>query len=171
MLTEIAAFLGGSTLAFVDMAANQSQFSAKLKEVLTPAFADYGLQLRSFYVESLSLPEELQQHLDKASSMRLVGDLKAYTQYQVAESIPTAAANPGGIAGAGAGLGAGLAIGQTFASQIAGATGPASSTPAAATPAEDPIALLERLHGLVTKGIITDAEFQAKKTEILSKIR
>jgi membrane protease subunit (stomatin/prohibitin family) len=169
--------LGGSALPFVDMAANQSQFSAKLKEVLTPAFADYGLLLRSFYVESLSLPEELQQHLDKASSMRLVGDLKAYTQYQVAESIPTAASNPGGIAGAGAGLGAGLAIGQTFASQIAGATGPAgstgpaSSTPPAATPAEDPIALLERLHGLVTKGIITDAEFQAKKTEILSKIR
>ena len=174
ILTEIAAFLGGSALPFVDMAANQSQFSAKLKEVLTPAFTDYGLELRSFYVESLSLPEELQQHLDKASSMRLVGDLKAYTQYQVAESIPTAVSNPGGIAGAGAGLGAGLAIGQTFASQIAGAAAPSTpapgSAPAAGT-AEDPIALLERLHGLVTKGVLTEAEFQAKKTEILSKIR
>ena len=179
VLTEIAAFLGGSALPFVDMAANQSQFSAKLKEVLTPAFADYGLELRSFYVESLSLPEELQQHLDKASSMRLVGDLNAYTRFQVAESIPTAASNTGGVAGAGAGLGAGLAIGQTFASQIAGAanastpSGPSSGRPAAgaAAGAEDPVALLERLHGLVTKGILTEAEFLAKKTEILSKIR
>lgn len=176
VLTEMAAFLGGSALPFVDMAANQSQFSAKLKEVLAPAFADYGLELRSFYVESLSLPEELQQYLDKASSMRLVGDLKNYTQFQVAESIPTAASNPGGLAGAGAGLGAGVAIGQAVASQLAGAM---SSSPGAAAgsgapsgaPAEDPVALLERLHGLVTKGVLTEAEFQAKKTEILSKIR
>jgi membrane protease subunit (stomatin/prohibitin family) len=167
ILTEIAAFLGGSALAFVDMAANQSQFSAKLKDVLTPAFADYGLELRSFYVESLSLPEELQQHLDKASSMRLVGDLKSYTQFQVAESIPNALSNSNSLAGAGAGLGAGLAVGQTVAAQLAGALSP--SAPAGGGP-EDPIALLERLHGLVAKGILTEAEFQAKKTEILSKL-
>ena len=168
ILTEIAAFLGGSALAFVDMAANQSQFSAKLKDVLTPAFADYGLELRSFYVESLSLPEELQQHLDKASSMRLVGDLKSYTQFQVAESIPNALSNSNSLAGAGAGLGAGLAVGQTVAAQLAGALSP--SAPAGGGGPEDPIALLERLHGLVAKGILTEAEFQAKKTEILSKL-
>jgi membrane protease subunit (stomatin/prohibitin family) len=167
ILTEIAAFLGGSALPFVDMAANQSLFSAKLKDVLTPAFADYGLELRTFQVESLSLPEELQQHLDKAASMRLVGDLQSYTKFQVAESIPTAAANTGGVAGAGAGLGAGLALGQTMAAQLAGsppATGSGGGT-------EDPIALLERLHALVTKGIITPAEFETKKAELLSKIR
>ena len=169
ILTEIAAFLGGSALPFVDMAANQSQFSAKLQEVLTPAFADYGLELRSFYVESLSLPEELQQHLDKASSMRLVGDLKSYTQFQVAESIPNALSNSNSLAGAGAGLGAGLAVGQTVAAQLAGAMNP-GTPPAASGGPEDPIALLERLHGLVAKGILTEAEFQAKKTEILSKL-
>jgi len=169
ILTEIAGFLGGSSIAFVDMAANQSQFSAKLKEVLTPAFADYGLELRSFYVESLSLPEELQQHLDKASSMRLVGDLKSYTRFQVAESIPNALSNSNSFAGAGVGLGAGLAVGQNIAAQIAGAMNPGSPPPAAGGP-EDPIALLERLHGLVAKGILTEAEFQAKKAEILSKI-
>jgi membrane protease subunit (stomatin/prohibitin family) len=170
ILTEIAAFLGGSELAFVDMAANQSQFSAKLKEVLTPAFAEYGLELRSFFVESLSLPRELQQHLDKAASMRLVGDLRAYTQFQVAEAIPTAAANSSGVAGTGAAIGAGVALGQTMASQIAGAAASAGS-PAGGSGAEDPIALLERLHGLVTKGVITQEEFAAKKAELLSKIR
>lgn len=167
ILTEMAAFLGGSELPFVDMAASQSQFSAKLKDVLTPAFADYGLELRSFFVESLSLPEELQQHLDKATSMRLVGDLRAYTQFQVAEAIPAAAGNSGGVAGAGAAIGAGVALGQTMASQIAGSS---VAAPASAA-AEDPIAMLERLHGLVTKGVITQAEFETKKTELLSKIR
>jgi len=36
---------------------------------------------------------------------------------------------------------------------------------------QDPIALLERLHGLVAKGVLTQAEFDAKKAELLSKIR
>ena len=87
ILSEIATFLGGSQVAFIDMAANQSQFSAKLKAVLAPAFAEYGLELRSFNVESLSLPEEVQERLDKVSSMRLIGDLRAYTQFQTAEAL------------------------------------------------------------------------------------
>ena len=101
--------------------------------------------------------------------MRLVGDLKSYTQFQVAESIPNALSNSNSLAGAGAGLGAGLAVGQTVAAQIAGAMNP-GTPPAGGGGPEDPIALLERLHGLVAKGILTEAEFQAKKTEILSKL-
>jgi membrane protease subunit (stomatin/prohibitin family) len=175
IITEIASFLGGSNTPFIDMAANQSQFSASLKNVLAPAFAEYGLELRSFNVESLSLPEEVAERLDKVSSMRLIGDLRSYTQFQTAEAIPAAAENSGGAAGAGVGIGAGVALGQAMASQIAGAAGgapPASNAPGA-TPqsASDALALLEQLHGLATKGVITQAEFEAKKAELLSKIR
>jgi len=163
ILTEIAAFLGKSEIAFVDMAASQGQFSGKLKDALTPMFAEYGLELCSFVVESLSLPEELQERLDKAASIRLLGDLKTYTQFQTAEAIPAAAANAGGVAGAGAGLGAGVAIGQAIAGQVAGS--------AAAGPAQDPLAVLERLHELVSKGVITAAEFEAKKAQLLGQIK
>ena len=165
ILSEMASFLGSSQVAFIDMASNQSQFSAKLKTVLTPAFAEYGLELRSFNVESLSLPEEVQEHLDKVSSMRLIGDLRSYTQFQTAESITAAAANPGGVAGAGVGVGAGVALGQAMAAQIGGAAAPATAS------GSDPIVLLEQLQGLVAKGVITAAEFEAKKSELLSKIR
>lgn len=170
ILAEMAAFLGGSAVAFVDMAANQAQFSAKLKEVLAAPFAEYGLELRSFQVESVSLPEELQERLDKASSMRIVGDLGKYAQFQTAEAIPVAAANAGGVAGAGAGIGAGLAIGQAMAGQLAGAPA-AAAVSAAAAPSADPLALLDRLHELVTKGVITQADFDAKKAQLLDQIR
>lgn len=166
VMSELASFLGSSTIAFVDMAANQAQFSAKLKEVLTAPFSEYGLELRNFYVESVSLPEELQERLDKAASMRIVGDLRAYTQFQTAEAIPAAAANAGGIAGAGAGIGAGVAIGQAMAGQVAAAAGAG-----AAAGGEDPLALLDRLHELVGKGVLTQAEFEAKKAQLLEKIR
>jgi membrane protease subunit (stomatin/prohibitin family) len=163
VLTEMAAFLGASEMSFVDMAANQSSFSGQLKAALTPAFAEYGLELRSFLVESISLPEELQQRLDKATSMRLVGDLNSYAKFQSAEAIPVAAANPGGAAGTGVGIGAGVALGQSMAAQLA--PGIAGGQP------EDPIALLQRLHELAVKGVITEAEFAAKKAELLGKIK
>src|SRR5208282_6411843 len=84
-----------------------------------PAFTDYGLSLDTFVVENLSLPVELQKVLDQRISMNVLGDMGRYTQYQVAQSIPIAAANEGGGAvGIGAGLGAGVAMGQAMADAI-----------------------------------------------------
>jgi membrane protease subunit (stomatin/prohibitin family) len=164
ILTSMATLLGASDVAFLDMAANQDKFSATLKQGIEPTFASYGLELTSFYLQSLSLPEEVQARLDNASAMHIVGDLKQYTQFEAAESLKEAAANPGGIAGAGAGLGAGLAMAQA----IGGAMAPA---PAAAAPTSDPVAMIERLGGLLQKGILTQAEFDAKKAELLQQIR
>jgi len=44
----------------------------------------------------------------------MAGDLGRYTQFQAAQSLPVAAANPGGAAGVGVGLGAGLTMAQTM---------------------------------------------------------
>jgi membrane protease subunit (stomatin/prohibitin family) len=76
---------------------------------------ELGLALDGFVVENLSLPDELQKILDQRISMNMVGDMGRYTQFEVAQSIPTAAANEGGgAAGVGAGLGAGIAMGQAM---------------------------------------------------------
>jgi membrane protease subunit (stomatin/prohibitin family) len=103
---------------FLDMAANQGELAGKVAEQVRPAFSALGLALDSFVIESLSLPEELQKFLDQRISMNLVGDLARYTQFSAAQSLPIAAANPGGGAGAGVGLGAGIAMGQTLANAI-----------------------------------------------------
>jgi membrane protease subunit (stomatin/prohibitin family) len=172
IITQIASVLGASNIAFVDMAAKQGEFSNHLLAALKPAFLEYGLELATFYVQSLSLPEELQQHFDRAASMRNVGNLQNYTQFQAAESIQTAAANPGGVASAGVGLGAGVAMGQQMAAAMAGVSGAATATtPNKAPSAEETLATIERLHGLVAKGILTQAEFDTKKVELLAMIR
>jgi membrane protease subunit (stomatin/prohibitin family) len=134
-----------SQVPFLDMAANQAALGEKIKEQMIPAFAEYGLELDTFVVENLSLPEELQKVLDQRISMNLVGDMGRYTQYQVAQSIPIAAGNEGGGGvGVGAGLGAGVAIGQammeavkkgTAGAQESGAA-PAAAAPTAAASAE-----------------------------------
>jgi len=123
-----------SQVPFLDMAANQVELSAAVADRLRPMFADLGLSLESFQVQNVSLPDELQKRLDERIGMGLVGDLGRYTQYQTAQSIPVAAANEGGAAGAGAGLGAGLAMGQAMSQAV----GQAMRTPAA--PATAPAA-------------------------------
>ena len=128
-----------SQVPFLDMAANQAALGEKIKEQMNPAFADFGLQLDTFVVENLSLPEELQKVLDQRISMNMVGDMGRYTQYQVAQSIPIAAGNEGGGAvGVGAGLGAGVAIGQAMMDAVKKGTAGAQDSgaaPGAAVPA------------------------------------
>jgi membrane protease subunit (stomatin/prohibitin family) len=108
-----------SQVPFLDMAANQGALADKIAAQLKPAFAEYGISLDTFNVENLSLPDELQKVLDQRISMNVIGDMGKFTQYEVAQSIPIAAANEGGGAvGIGAGLGAGMAIGQTMAEAV-----------------------------------------------------
>ena len=97
-------------------------------------FADLGLTLESFVVENISLPDELQKMLDQRIGMNMIGDMNRYTQFQVAQSMPIAAANEGGGA---AGIGAGLGAGMVMAQQMMNAMKPGGRRrePAAPAPA------------------------------------
>ena len=170
VLTSISSFLGQSNVPFIDMAANQSAFSAGVKAAAAEEFSKLGLELTSFFIQSLSLPEELQAHFDRVSSMRMVGDLNRYAQFQTADAIATAAANPGGAAGAGAGLGAGIAMGQMMMNTMSPTTGNAPNG-APGGGGDDPFVALERLGELLKKGVLTQTEFDSKKAELLGKIR
>ncbi|HCZ16708.1 MAG TPA: SPFH domain-containing protein [Accumulibacter sp.] len=183
VVSSMTDLFGEAGVPFIDMAANQEEFGRTLKGKLGPVFDRYGLVLDAFVVQNVSLPDELQKVLDTRIGMNIIGDLGRYTQYQVASSIPLAAQNEGGIAGIGAGLGAGLGIGQTMTTAMgqamaaggAAATQPASPVPTpaaavAAASADEVVATLEKLHALVTKGIVSQAEFDAKKAELLGKL-
>ena len=124
----------GSTIPFLDLAANQAQLAQNLLGALKPVFADLGLSLETFVVENVSLPEELQKLLDQRIGMNMIGDMGRYTQFQVAQSMPIAAANEGGGA---AGIGVGLGAGLTMAQQMMNAAHPAppEGTPPPPAPA------------------------------------
>jgi membrane protease subunit (stomatin/prohibitin family) len=108
-----------SSVPFLDMAANQAALGQKIVEVLKPSFAELGLSLEAFVVENLSLPDELQQLLDQRIGMNMIGDMGKYTQFQVAQSMPIAAANEGGgAAGIGVGLGAGLTMAHSMMNAV-----------------------------------------------------
>ncbi len=122
-----------SSVPFLDMAANQQALGQKIAENMKPAFADLGLSLETFVVENISLPDELQKVLDQRISMNMIGDMGKFTQYEVAQSIPVAAANEGGggVAGIGVGLGAGLTMAQTMMNAMKPGEAAAPAAPAA----------------------------------------
>jgi membrane protease subunit (stomatin/prohibitin family) len=124
-----------SQVPFLDMAANQIELGQKIAGFLQPVFNDLGLSLDTFVVENLSLPDELQKILDQRISMTMVGDMQRYTQFQVAQSLPIAAANEGGggVAGIGVGLGAGLTMAQQMMQSM-------NQPPAAPPPTGAPVA-------------------------------
>ena len=180
MVAGMTDLFGESGVAFIDMAGNQDEFGKAMMFKMAPMFAEYGLTLDSLVVQNVSLPEELQKILDQKIGMNMIGDMQRFTQYQVANAIPEAARNEGGMAGMGVGLGAGVGFGQVMGQAMASAmqpAAPAAGAPAAAAPvaaggvsADEVVATLEKLHGLVEKGILSQLEFDAKKAELLKKL-
>ena len=167
IVSSISDLFGQSSIPFLDMAANQDELGSQIKQKLDLEFKRIGLAIDTLQVQNVSLPDELQKVLDQRISMGLIGDMSKFTQYQTAQSIPIAAGNEGGAAGIGAGLGAGLTIGQTMATSMASAMQP-PKLPTDAT--AEVTALLEKLHDLMSKGVLTKEEFEVKKAELLKKL-
>jgi membrane protease subunit (stomatin/prohibitin family) len=176
ILATMANSIGASKVNFLDMAANQTLMAHQVKGDLATALAKYGLGLDEFNVASVSLPEELQAALDKRISMGMAGDLNKFTQYQTATAIPIAAANEGGIAGLGAGLASGMVIGQQMAQGLANGITASTAPPAQEQPGgygatgDAPEARLEKLKGMLDKGLISQADFDSAKAEVIKRL-
>jgi membrane protease subunit (stomatin/prohibitin family) len=128
--------LANANVNFLDMAGSQQHLGQTLLAALRPVFGDLGLSLESFVVQNISLPEELQKMLDQRIGMNMIGDMNRYTQFQVAQAMPIAAANQGGGgAGIGAGLGAGMVMGQQMMNAMRPSEPAASAPQAPAAPA------------------------------------
>ena len=138
VVTRMSAAIAESRVPFLDLAANTVLLGETIAAALRPAFEELGIVLDSFTVENLSLPDELQKRLDERIGMNMVGNLGDYARFQAAQSIPIAAANEGGIAGAGAGLAAGMAMGNAMAQAMGAAAAPATPPAAPAPPVAVP---------------------------------
>ncbi len=120
--------LASAKVPVLDVAARYSELGEALLPAINPVMGGkYGLEIPSFIVENVSLPPEVEQAIDKRSSMAAVGNLNDYVKFQMAESM-TKGGEGGGMANTAAQLGAGLAMGQ----QMMAAMGSGQTTPSAA---------------------------------------
>ncbi|TDE36760.1 SPFH domain-containing protein [Antarcticimicrobium sediminis] len=129
IVQEFSRVIAGSGIPVLDMAANTADLGKLIAAEVSPAVAQYGLEMPEFYIENISLPPAVEQALDKRTSMGLAGDLGRFTQYSAAEAMTAAASNPaGGGMAAGLGAGMGLAMANQMAAQQ-GQPGPWGAAP------------------------------------------
>ncbi len=122
--------LASAKVPVLDVAARYGELGEALLPAINPAMTSkYGLEIPSFIVENVSVPPEVEQAIDKRSSMAAIGNLNDYVKFQMAEAMTKGGGEAGGMAGTGAGLGAGLAMGQQM---MAAMTAGQAAAPAAA---------------------------------------
>lgn len=125
VITKFTDAVAESKIPVLDMASNLNEYSEQMKQLLTPAVDQYGIELTTFLVENISLPEAVQEALDRRSSMSIIGqgNMNTYTQMQFADSLGQG--EGGGMAGGAMGMGMGFAM----ANQMAQAFAPGQQQP------------------------------------------
>jgi membrane protease subunit (stomatin/prohibitin family) len=136
IVTRFSDAVGEGKIPVLDLAGNYDEMGTRLAARVGPEFADYGIEITKLLVENISLPEEVEKALDRRSSMGVIGNLGAYTQFQAAQAMEEAAKNPGGTAAGGIGMGMGFAMANQLGQTLSGA-GAQASQPAGPPPLPD----------------------------------
>jgi excisionase family DNA binding protein len=127
--------LASARVPALDVASRYTELGEALLPLINPALqSKYGLEMTSFIVENVSVPPEVEQAIDKRSSMAAIGNLNDYVKFQMAESMTKGGGEGGGVASTAAGLGAGLAMGQQMMAAMNQATPPAAPVGAVPPP-------------------------------------
>src|SRR5688500_17739979 len=94
-----------------DVASRYTELGEALLPLINPVIkAKYGIEMPSFILENVSVPPEVEQAVDKRSSMAAVGNLNDYVKFQMAQGM-----EKGGSSG---GMAIELAVGTSIAQQI-----------------------------------------------------
>lgn len=116
----ISTYLVHKQISILEINAYIDELSQYMQERIQPVMDDYGIELVSFYVNEISVPEEdtavkqLKDALSKRAEMNIIG--YSYQQERSFDTLEGAAKNTGSAAaplmGAGMGLGMGFGMGK-----------------------------------------------------------
>jgi excisionase family DNA binding protein len=111
IVSVFADALASAQIPVFDVASRYTELGEALLPLINPVVAaKYGIEIASFIVENVSVPPEVEQAVDKRSSMAAVGNLNDYVKFQMAQGM-----EKGGSSG---GAATELAVGLSIAQQI-----------------------------------------------------
>lgn len=117
IVTRFTNTIGGANLPIELYAANTTELSETCQEVMQPEFGRVGIELEKFYIENVSMPEELKKEIFEYSRLDKL-DMTKLAQFKAAKAMEEAAKNEGGTAGAGMGMGMGFVLAQQMGSMM-----------------------------------------------------
>lgn len=166
--TRMTDVLGNALKTIFDMPKELNKLSLIIKSSLDLDFEGLGLSLHDFYVNSISLPQAVQEMVDARSGMAAVGNMDKFMKFKAAMSLEKAAENPSGTAAAGVGVGAGVGMGFMLPQMLQNAV--RSEQGQSTLIVDSPFDKIKKLKELLDIGAISKDEFDMKKKELLGGI-
>lgn len=146
IVANFSTVLAEMNVPVLDLVGKYQTMGQSMIEKVQPHLDQYGIELSGFFIENVSVPPEVEEAIDKRSSIGAVGNLQNYAQYQAATAMEKAAENPGGLAAGGMGMGMGVMMAQTMG-QVAAPPVQQPAAPAApAAPAPPPLPTEVQFH-------------------------
>jgi excisionase family DNA binding protein len=104
--------LAESNVPVLDVASRYSELGESLLPLINAVMsAKYGLEFTSFVVENVSVPKDVEEAIDKRSSMSAVGNLNDFVKFQMAQGMERGQSGAGGMATE-------MAVGMALAQQM-----------------------------------------------------
>lgn len=163
LVSRFTNVLGNELKTVFDMPQSFDNLAVITKNKLKLDFEGLGLLLHDFYISSINVPEEVQSMIDTRSGMTALGNMDEFMKYKVALSLEKSAENPGGMAGAGMGLGTGMGMGFMMPQMIQQSMQQRNEN-------ESAMDKLKKLKELLDLEIITQDEFNQKKSKLMEQI-
>lgn len=171
VISRLTNILGDELKTVFDMPSSFDDLSLAARVKLQTEFDGLGLYLHDFYINSISVPEDVQQVIDQRSGMSAIGNMDEFMKYKIALSLENASQNEGAAGGAvGTGVGAGIGLGMGFMMPQMIQQSMMSSMQGNSGEKETPMDKLKKLKELFDMGVITESEFNEKKAKLLDQI-
>ena len=168
IVQPISDYLAECSYSYAEIDANRDEIARSIAIKLAIAFRKLGFEISDFRIEGTDFDDDTLRRINRIADMTAEAQAaKAvgldYASVQQLDAMRDAARNESGAAGAGMGLGAGVALGQNMAQ---GMTMPKQNANAGS---EDIAVKLVQLKKLFEAELISEAEYSAKKQELLAK--
>lgn len=163
IISKLNVVLGKMLKSVFDIPVMMDDLNLVFRTELQQDFAGLGLTLHDLYIQSISVPEEVQGMIDTRSGMNAVGNLDQYMKLKVANAIGDSANNSDNTNSA-FNTGAGLALGMLLPQMINPSINQTNKTTV------DSIEKLKKLKELLELGAITQEEYDDKKSVLLKDI-
>lgn len=181
----------------ISVPANAVTYAKTIEDEIAPIAAEYGMKVLNFSISAIDIVDnearqEAQELVSKnreqfygrmaqgqGEAAYAQGQQSAYETYgtnyqqaQVLNAMNGAASNPGSdggaLLGAGMGLTMGAGMGQVIPNMVNQTMGQAQAAPQPAS--VDPVERLSRLKEMLSKELISQEEYEAKKADILKEM-
>ena len=181
----------------ISVPANAVTYAKTIEDEIAPIAAEYGMKVLNFSISAIDIVDnearqEAQELISKnreqfygrmaqgqGEAAYAQGQQSAYETYgtnyqqaQVLNAMNGAASNPGSdggaLLGAGMGLTMGAGMGQVIPNMVNQTMGQAQAAPQPAS--VDPVERLSRLKEMLSKELISQEEYEAKKADILKEM-